>query len=57
MNFQPIFFFFSFINIFTNDMIKTPVFCGAFLKNIKIRIEFIKRISLIKKKSIVISFW
>ena len=49
---------FPFVNIFTNDAIKTPiVFLSPSLKNIKIRKEFIKRISIIKQKLIVILFW
>ena len=39
-------------------MIKTPdFFVTPFLENIKIRNEFIKRISMIKQKLIVILFW
>ena len=49
---------FPFVNIFTNDAIKTPiVFLSPSLKNIKIRKEFIKIISIIKQKLIVILFW
>ena len=47
--------FFPFVNIFINDMIKTAVlFVSHSLKNIKIRNEFIKRISIIKQKLSVI---
>ena len=50
--------FFSVVNIFTNDMIKTPFFfVSSYLNNIKIRNEFIERISIIKQKLIVILFW
>ena len=52
--------FFPFVNIFTNDMIKsTFFFATSSLKNIKIRNEFIKRISIsiIKQKLVVILFW
>ena len=49
--------FFSFVNIFGNDMIKTPVFfVSPFLKDNKIGNEFRKRISIIKQKLIVILF-
>ena len=42
---------FSFVNIFTNDMIKTPAFfVSASLDNSNIRKEFIKRVSVIKQK-------
>ena len=47
--------FFPFVDIFINDMIKTAIlFVSHSLKNIKIRNEFIKRISTIKQKLIVI---
>ena len=52
--------FFPFVNIFTNDIIKTTfLFATPSLKNIKIRNQFIKRISIsiIKQKLIVILFW
>ena len=48
--------FFPFVNLFTNDMIKTPI-VSLSLKNIKIRNEFIKRISLLAQKLIIILFW
>ena len=50
--------YFPFVNIFANDMIKTPtVFVSPSLRKLKIRNEFIKRISIIKQKFIVILFW
>ena len=48
--------FFPFVNLFTNDMIKTPI-VSLSLKNIKIRNEFIKRIFLSEQKLIIILFW
>ena len=49
--------FFPFVNIFANDMNKTPtVFVSPFSKNHKIRNGFIKRISIIKQKLVVILF-
>ena len=43
--------FFPFVNIFTNDMIKTQAFfVSASLENSNIRKEFIKRVSVIKQK-------
>ena len=59
MKFEQLVFyvFFSFLNIFTNDMIKaTFFFVGASLKNIKIRNEFMKRISIITQK-LAVSFY
>ena len=51
-------YFFPFVNIFTNAIIKTPMFSvSPSLKNIKIRNEFIKRISITKQKLTAILFW
>ena len=50
--------FYADVNIFTNNMIKTPGFIvSASLQKSKIRKEFIKRVSVTKQKVIVISFW
>ena len=50
-------YFFPFVNIFTNDMIEAPIFLLVSIKKyIQIRNEFIKRISIIKQKLIVILF-